>query len=100
MNMKLELNMATLKEFGRRLVALAPTLTLLGIAALLTFTALQIRNVLILEPTPIQVAAERTKVDATKIKFDVKALDSVNSSIEVDAHTDLGNLGKSDPFSP
>jgi hypothetical protein len=100
MNLKLNLSTETLKDLGKRLVALTPVLTLVGIAAILTYTAIQIRNVLVLEPKPALVAAERKKIEDSKVKFDVKTLDSVNNSVEVDAHTDLGSLGKSDPFSP
>ena len=98
--MKLELNAAMFRKMLGGAAKFLPFLSIVIMTLAIGYSAYNLSQVLSIAPTEQDVTAQRQKLAATKIKFDVKTIDSVSSLVQVEVPIDLTNVGKADPFAP
>lgn len=94
MNLKLELNIATLKALLPQLVKAQPYIYGFLLVGVFGFTAYEVNLALNVQPAPSQTAIQ----PLPKITFDTKTINSLNQLQQVAGEVPLGSLGANDPF--
>lgn len=94
MNLKLDLNAATIKALIPQLAKAQPLIYGLVLVGVFGFTAYEVNQALNVQP-----AAQQTAIKPLpKIVFDTKTIDSLKQLNKVTGEVPLGNLGGHDPF--
>lgn len=98
--MKLELNTEVVKKIAKKLASLGPFLAMLAMLGAIGYCGWRASQSLNVVPSDAAIEAVRSTQAATKIKFDVKVINSLNALVEVPTTIDTTTVGKTNPFAP